>query len=699
MAAARRAGPHDIRVPEAVASLYATGVRQLLDVHPRQAREQLREVVRRAPAFAPAHAQLAAAELDVGDPAAARVAADRAAELVAKAPERWTQAERLLVDARRAETLADWQAAAAAWLALDGLDGTRAAHGVALAQTHVRAGQLALAKQVIKRLRDRGIADPALDLVEAKVADRDGELDKEIELGERFVAAGTARGSMALVGHGHLRIGTASLYLGKADEARRALGLAEAACVKNGDPIGRAEVERMRCAAQWVAGDLAGAKALCARSLTIAAEAGDRRGQANAYGSLCVLANALGEFDEALDYTSRAQALYRELRDDGQVAWASQQLGSIYHARGDNDEARRHWREGLQIAVTLGERMRAGDLAHNLGELAFDEGDLGAARIYFDQSLASYEAIRELRSTSEAELSIARLLARADTTGALERVRRSKELARSLREPPRSVAALVVEAHVALAELRYADASARARSARREGGAAAAPSVRAPDRRARCYAALEALVAARAAYPAPPPAASATIDLRAMQLEALRGNRRAALTAAAGVEEAARSDLPVELQIELAIGDAEVQRRLGVVRRPPAAATTTGLTDAGPRPERGDPRPRPRRSMSRRLHRVRSLRAAEVRCLRRRMRWRRDRATSPIRRVQLRAARGRAERHRRPGMHQLRQGRLRADGTAIHLLRWQRSDAHAGAMSRCRRVLGPAVLAGSTAAL
>ncbi|HUQ02724.1 MAG TPA: serine/threonine-protein kinase [Kofleriaceae bacterium] len=560
--------PGAIRAPSAVAADYAHAAAMLRDIHPTAARTTLRRVVAAAPELAPAHAQLAAAELGSGDPEAARAASARAVALIERAPRRWTQAEKLLVEARRAEVAGDWAAASAAWLALDGLDPTTTAHGVALAYTQMRAGQLDLAKQTIARLRQRVPDDPHVDLVEARVADRDGELDKEIALGKRVIAAAAVRGSKALAGQGHVAVGTGALYLGKAEEARAALDAAEVAYTAEQNPIGLSEVERMRSALAWVGGDLPGARTIALRALAIATNAHDLRGQANVHGTLAVLVSGLREFEAALDHVGKAKELYRQLGDEGQIAWAAQEMGSIENARGRLDEARKHWREGLEIAVRLGERMRAGDLAHNLGELALDEADLGAARIYFDQSLASYEAIRELRSSAQAELSLAWLLLwRGDTAAAMTRVQRSQELSKTLGEPHREVAAAALAAFVLLADGNVDDAAlvvraALARKAELPPETAywlAVAELEVTLARRDLAGARRALAAARAASPDPAPAVSATLRAAELRIAFLAGER--------GVRDAARAlrtgdvaRLPLTARLELAIQLALLER-------------------------------------------------------------------------------------------------------------------------------------------
>ncbi|HUH02654.1 MAG TPA: serine/threonine-protein kinase, partial [Kofleriaceae bacterium] len=114
--------PDAIRAPDAAdaARAHTDGVARLRVLDGASARAHLRTAAARAPGFAPTLAELSAAERLAGDPLAARAAAAEAVAAVAAAPGRWTRAERLLVEARRAEANDDWLAAADAWAALDG---------------------------------------------------------------------------------------------------------------------------------------------------------------------------------------------------------------------------------------------------------------------------------------------------------------------------------------------------------------------------------------------------------------------------------------------------------------------------------------------------------------------------------------------------------------------------------------------------
>ncbi|MEZ4624818.1 MAG: LuxR C-terminal-related transcriptional regulator [Thermomicrobiales bacterium] len=92
-----------------------------------------------------------------------------------------------------------------------------------------------------------------------------------------------------------------------------------------------------------------------------------------------------GEYDEALVRVKRAVEMARTLDRPEELAWAINGLGVIHYYREEIDEARAALVESLSIAEP-GTRYRLGAL-NNLGVIARQQGNLEAARDYFQQCI------------------------------------------------------------------------------------------------------------------------------------------------------------------------------------------------------------------------------------------------------------------------------------------------------------------------
>jgi tetratricopeptide (TPR) repeat protein len=105
--------------------------------------------------------------------------------------------------------------------------------------------------------------------------------------------------------------------------------------------------------ARSVEGDLAGARAAFAESLTVYSGAGAERAQAAVAANLAEAESRAGDADSALRYAADALALSRALHHMHNATYALYNMAAYFVASSRYDEARSHAREALDLAREL----------------------------------------------------------------------------------------------------------------------------------------------------------------------------------------------------------------------------------------------------------------------------------------------------------------------------------------------------------
>jgi SagB-type dehydrogenase family enzyme len=109
-------------------------------------------------------------------------------------------------------------------------------------------------------------------------------------------------------------------------------------------------------------------------ALKIAEELNDLRGQGVDLSRLGALALTEGKLDEALARQQRALHLFQQLHEPDMEAAASHQLGRVYRARQQWDEAESHYREAARISEERGHLAAAAQTWNQLDLLAREAG-------------------------------------------------------------------------------------------------------------------------------------------------------------------------------------------------------------------------------------------------------------------------------------------------------------------------------------
>ncbi|MBM2620352.1 tetratricopeptide repeat protein [Actinoplanes sp. LDG1-06] len=117
-------------------------------------------------------------------------------------------------------------------------------------------------------------------------------------------------------------------------------------------------------------------------------EADDRIGESRSLHNLGYNEGTLGNFDEAIDYLTRALAIHQELSDLDSAAKALSNMADIETRCGRLDEAQQHGQEALALSRRLGNRNFEADALDALGLVHTRRGDPERAITLHEQALA-----------------------------------------------------------------------------------------------------------------------------------------------------------------------------------------------------------------------------------------------------------------------------------------------------------------------
>lgn len=133
-----------------------------------------------------------------------------------------------------------------------------------------------------------------------------------------------------------------------------------------------------------VRGDIARSRWAGRECLTIAREAGDKRGVACAETILALAAQDSGAYSESVSRNRVALVLAREVGDVHTAAVALNSLGETARLQGDFDLAREKYQEVLEQADDIADQ----EIAHfNLGQVAVELGDVDTALCHYRAGL------------------------------------------------------------------------------------------------------------------------------------------------------------------------------------------------------------------------------------------------------------------------------------------------------------------------
>jgi tetratricopeptide (TPR) repeat protein len=129
------------------------------------------------------------------------------------------------------------------------------------------------------------------------------------------------------------------------------------------------------------------------KSLAINEKLGNRAGIASSYHQLGRVAEDRADYDQALDWYRKSLAINEELGNRAGMASSYHHLGIVAQQHGDYDKALDWYRKSLAIEDELGNRAGMASSYHQLGRVAEERGDYDQALDWYRKSLAINEEL------------------------------------------------------------------------------------------------------------------------------------------------------------------------------------------------------------------------------------------------------------------------------------------------------------------
>ena len=423
------------------------------------ARDALSKAIEADPEYGLAHAALSRAWSALGDDHQAQTSAARSLELASGLP----LADRLRLEGRHFETMAEWPRATHAYERLRRLVPDDVDCGLRLAEAQIMSGKGQDALDTIAELRARSVfaqGDPRIDLAEAKAAKSLSNYHLQMTAAKNAVEKGTARSAPIQVANARRSQGEAHYRLQEYELARRAFEesrqlfeeagdrrrvaevLSWLADIRysQGDPAaavnlyhearrihhdtgnrkGVLETENSLGYQLYLQGHLTSARTLLKEAVDIGKEIGDRNSEANSLDSLVEVVFRLGELAAAEELALRERTIYRELGNQLGSVWSHYHLGRIALANGDVPKAKELYDRALAIGDRIGDRywkalildglsrvLLAADERENARRMSDDartiRHDLGGEETLAGSQVTSALVLLELDRPSEAE--------------------------------------------------------------------------------------------------------------------------------------------------------------------------------------------------------------------------------------------------------------------------------------------------------
>jgi tetratricopeptide (TPR) repeat protein len=412
------------------ARLYAEGLAALRNSDAATAMERLEQVVAKEPRFALAHSALAAACKVLFLAAQAKDSARRAFELSEDLP----QEERLLVQARHHEALADWGPAIEAYRALVALSPDSVDYGTALVSAQLSAGQPREAQNTIAALRKLPpplCQDARIDLSESSAAANVSDFEASCRHADAAMETARGAGQRLMVATALIAKAFAVRNLGNPAGAVALMQESEQLFLMGGDPGGAIRSMLARAIALTDLTLLREARSVYENVLRMVQGYRGSLIEGEVLGNAGWLAAHIGSLTEALKLTRESIWLFQGLEMPTELAHFSVQLGMVRRYQGALDEAQRLLEDALHAAQAIGDDFTEAWAHHELGNLFLDRDDLVHARSRLKRAMELRQARGLQAFVVETGLSLARL---AIKKGRLEEALAIAEQARDFYE-------------------------------------------------------------------------------------------------------------------------------------------------------------------------------------------------------------------------------------------------------------------------
>ena len=161
---------------------------------------------------------------------------------------------------------------------------------------------------------------------------------------------------------------------------------------------------------------------------------GDRRGEAITLNNIGLVYSALGDKQQALDYYQQALPLSRGVGDRSGEAVTLNNIGGVYSVLGEKQQALDYYQQALPLRRAVGDRSAEATTLNNIGRIYDDLEEKQEALDYYQQALPLRRAVGERSGEATTLGNIASLeKSRGDLQTALSLVEQSIEILEDLR--------------------------------------------------------------------------------------------------------------------------------------------------------------------------------------------------------------------------------------------------------------------------
>ena len=448
--------------PEA-ARLYAEGLQKLRLFDALAARDLLEKSVALDPGHAPAHSALAQAWATLGYDDKARVQAKRALEL----SPRFSREERLLIEGRAHEILAEQPAAIENYRALWQFFPDRVDYGLFLIRAQINAGRGSDAESTLADVRKLAVSDAdaaRIDLSDGNIAMSQSDFKRQQSSADRAANRGRDVGASLLVAEALQLESNACERMGQSDKAIQLAAQARDVYSSAGYRQGAARTLLMTADVLFDQGDFEGARKKIEEALPVFQEIGAQKSIRASRERIGNILYQQGKLQEAKTYYDQALRFDQSVHDPTSLASDYGNIANALDGLGDLTGALKMQQQALAAFNELGDRRGSSATLNNLGNLSLEMGNPDAAKKYFDQALSLAQEITYRGGQPYPMSGLGDVLVvRGDLAGARKQYEQALAICEEIKDEDFAAQIHTALAFVALQERRFSDGEALAR--------------------------------------------------------------------------------------------------------------------------------------------------------------------------------------------------------------------------------------------
>ena len=447
------------------ARLYADGLQKLRLFDALAARDSLEKAAALDPDHAPTHSALAEAWSVLGYEAKAKEQAKRALEL----SPRFSREERLLIEGRAHELLAETPQAVESYRALWEFFPDNVDYGLFLIRAQIAVGHASEAESTLVDLRKLTVSEvdgARIDLAEADIAAALSDFKRQQTLAERAANRGRAVGANLLAAQALGMEAVSVERMGQSEKTVELSNQSRGLYIAAGDRRGAARNLLLVGDLLFDQGDYEGAKKQFEDAAPVFREIGAQKSSRSTLERIGNVYYAEGKMREAEKYYEQTLRFDHEINDPQGLASDYGNMANALDGLGDLTGSLKMQQESLSAFHQIGDRRGASATLNNLGILYVEMGNLAEARKYYDQALALTREIAYRRGEPYPVSGIGDVLfAQGDLAGARDQYEQALALCKEMNDEDFTAQLNASLASVDLVEKKYVDGVALARLA------------------------------------------------------------------------------------------------------------------------------------------------------------------------------------------------------------------------------------------